>query len=201
MLLSFMRNGFYRNNVRVIDRDGKMVSMKTKSALIADVNGLIGAVGDKLGIEMNGTEDGDAERDFMAARCPERLEGAVRSLPTLSLHLLGAVAAGPVSVVGLAARSNQLKGTVSKHVQRLVESGLVARTPIPGNRKEIELTLTADGEVVVDAHRRLHDEMNRGLRDFLVRYTNAELQVLDKVLRDLLTTEKLGVRIVPGEER
>jgi DNA-binding MarR family transcriptional regulator len=172
-----------------------MVSMKTKSALIADINELVGAVGDKFDAD----EDGDAERDFMAERCPARLEHVVRSLPTLSMHLLAVIADGPVSVVGLAARSGQLKGTVSKHVQRLVDAGLVARTPIPGNRKEIELTPTADGELVVDAHRRLHEEMAHGLHEFLRRYRGAELQVLARVLRDLMAARKVGVRIEVGE--
>jgi DNA-binding MarR family transcriptional regulator len=172
-----------------------MVSVKTKSALIADINDLVGVVGDKFDAD----EDGDAERDFMAQRCPERLHDAVRSLPTLSMHLLAAISDGPVSVVGLAARSGQLKGTVSKHVQRLVEAGLVKRTPVPGNRKEIELTPTADGELILDAHRRMHAEMAEGLREFLQRYTAAELQVLAKVLRDLATATRVGVRIAVGE--
>jgi DNA-binding MarR family transcriptional regulator len=175
-----------------------MVSMKTKSALIADINELVGAVGDKFDVEMSGDEDGDAERDFMAVRCPERLRHAVRSLPTLSMHLLAAIAEGPVSVVGLAARTEQLKGTVSKHVQRLVEAGLVVRLPIPGNRKEVELGLTGDGEVVVDAHRQLHDEMAAGLSDFLHAYPNADLEVVARVLRDLLSATKIGVRIARG---
>ncbi|MGH3637512.1 MAG: transcriptional regulator, partial [Mycobacterium sp.] len=70
--------------------------MKTKSVLIADINQLVGAVGDKFDTD----EDGDAERDFMAERCPERLVASVRTLPTLSMHLLAAIAQGPVSVVG-----------------------------------------------------------------------------------------------------
>ncbi|WP_123026107.1 MarR family winged helix-turn-helix transcriptional regulator [Mycolicibacterium stellerae] len=169
--------------------------MKTKSALISDINDLVGAVGDKFEAD----EDGDAERDFMAQRCPRRLEEAVRSLPTLSMHLLAGVADGPVSLVGLASRSGQLKGTVSKHVQRLVEAGLVIRSPIPGNRKEIALELSADGRLVTEAHRELHDEMAAGLRDFLMRYSSSELDVLVKVLRDLVKAEKVGVRISPGE--
>ncbi len=80
-----------------------MVSMKTKSALIAEINELIGAVGDKFDAD----EDGDAERDFMARALPDAAGGAVRSLPTLSMHLLAAhrrrarqrrrAARGPVS--------------------------------------------------------------------------------------------------------
>jgi DNA-binding MarR family transcriptional regulator len=171
-----------------------MVSVKTKSELIADINALIGAVGDKFEPD----EDGDAERDFMVERCPRRLEPAIRELPTLSMHLLAGIADGPVSVVGLAARSGQLKGTVSKHVQRLVAAGLVARTPVAGNRKELELTLTADGGQVCDAHRQLHVEMAAGWGDFLERYANADLEVLVKVLRDVLAAEKTGVRIEPA---
>ena len=172
-----------------------MVSVKTKAALIDDIGALIRAVGAKFDAD----EDGDAERDFMAQRCPRRLESTVRTLPTLSLHLLDNIADGPVSVVGLAARSGQLKGTVSKHVQRLVEAGLVWRTPVPGNRKEVELTLSADGELVLDVHRRMHAEMTQGLESFLQRYSNAELQVLVKVLGDLMATEKVGVRIAIPE--
>lgn len=172
-----------------------MVSMKTKTSLIAEINDLVGAVGDKFDAD----EDGDAERDFIAQRCPPRLEAAVRSLPTLSMHLLAGIADGPVSLVGLASRSGQLKGTVSKHVQRLVEAGLVVRSAIPGNRKEIELNLTADGETVTDAHRQLHEEMAAGLRDVLMRYPNSELEVLVKVLRDLMAATKVGVRIRAGE--
>lgn len=172
-----------------------MVSMKTKSGLIDAINDLIGAVGEKFDAD----EDGDPERDFVSQRCPKRLEGAVRGLPALSMHLLAAIEDGPLSLVGLAVRSGQLKGTVSKHVQRLVEAGLVVRTPVPGNRKEIQLALTADGALVSAAHRDMHDEMALGMREFLQRYSNADLEVLEKVLRDLLAARKEGVRIVAGD--
>ena len=170
-----------------------MVSMKTKSALVADVNELLIAAKDKLETD----EGGDAERDYMIERCPPRLEGALRALPTLTLHLLAHLADGATGVVGLAARSGQLKGTVSKHVQRLVEAGLVVRTPIPGNRKEIELAMSSDGELVVAAHAAMHEEMADGVVDFLRRYDDAELEVIAKVLRDLATARKVGVRLVP----
>jgi DNA-binding MarR family transcriptional regulator len=170
-----------------------MVSVKTKLALVDDLTTLIGVIGDKF----DDSDDGDAERVYLLDRCPARLQRALRDLPTLSLHLLAAIADGPVSVVGLAARSGRLKGTVSKHVQRLVAAGLVVREPIPGNRKEVELSLTADGELVAGVHREMHDEMDSGWRDFLLRYSNAELQVLTKVLGDLAAARKVGVRLVP----
>lgn len=99
-----------------------------------------------------------------------------------------------MSVVGLAAKSGQLKGTVSKHVQRLVEADLVARVLIPGNRKEVELTPTGDGKLLVEADRRPH-EMALGLNGFLQACGNANLQVVATVLRDLLAARRVGVRI------
>lgn len=170
-----------------------MVSVKTKSALVAEINALVGAVGDKFD-----AEETDAEREYLAANCPPRLERTVRALPTLSMHLLAAIGDGPISVVGLAARADQLKGTVSKHVQRLVDGGLVQRTPIPGNRKELTLTPTPDGLVVIDVHQRMHEEMAAGVGDFLSRYSNADLAVLARMLQDLLAAGKDGVRIVPA---
>jgi DNA-binding MarR family transcriptional regulator len=169
--------------------------VKTKAELVDEINALISAVGGKFD-----GEEGDPERVYMLERIPKRLEGAARRLPTLGMHLLAHIAEGPVSVVGLAARADQLKGTVSKHVQRLVEEGLVERNPIPGNRKEVTLALTSDGKLVADVHKQLHSEMKSGVADFLSRYSNAELSVLAKMLKDVLSAKKVGVRIVPGQE-
>ena len=174
--------------------NGKMVSVKTKSALITEIGALVGAIGDKFD-----SDESDAERDYLAEHCPPRLERTVRELPTLSLHLLAVLADGPISVVGLAARAGQLKGTVSKHVQRLVDAGLVTRSPVPGNRKELELSPTADGNVLIAVHQRMHDEMDDGRHDFLSRYSAAELSVLAKMLQDLLAAGRDGVRPVPAE--
>ena len=43
-----------------------MVSVKTKSVLVGEINELIGAVGDKFD-----SAEGDAERDYMAEHCPK----------------------------------------------------------------------------------------------------------------------------------
>jgi DNA-binding MarR family transcriptional regulator len=114
----------------------------------------------------------------------------------VAVHLLALIAEGSVNIVGLAAESGQLKGTVSKYVQRLVDAGLVARSPVPGNRKEIRLSLTGDGEIVARVYRQMHDEMDRGLADFLLRYSAAELPTVTKILSDPIRTEKAGARLV-----
>lgn len=167
--------------------------MKTKSEAVGEIGSLLNRLADRF------ETDGDAERDYLTEHCPQRLHAAIREVPTLGVHLLAAIGDGTVNIVGLAARSGQLKGTVSKHVQRLVEAGLVRRSPVPGNRKEIRLSLTPDGQHIDDVHRRMHAEMEAGLRDFLLRYTAAELATLTKVLGDLTHTHRSGVRLVRDE--
>jgi DNA-binding MarR family transcriptional regulator len=169
-----------------------MVSMKTKAAAVAEIGHLVQALGDKFD-----TGDVDAEREFMAEHCPRRLGPVVRSIPAPTIHLLDHLSDEPINVVALAARAGRLKGTVSKHVQRLVDTGMVERSSVPGNRKEVALSLTADGRTVANAHRRMHEEINRGLEDFLSRYTRAELAAVIKVLQGLLQTQRVGVRLTP----
>jgi DNA-binding MarR family transcriptional regulator len=172
---------------------GKMVSVKTKMEAVGAITDLLGALSDKF------DTDDDAERDYMAEHCPDHLKGAAREVPTLAMHLLDRIADEPVNIVGLAAQSGQLKGTVSKHVQRLVDAGLVERNPVPGNRKEIRLGLTEDGRLVARVHRRMHEEKDAGIHEFLARYSAAELATISKVLGDLLATELRGVRLVSPE--
>ncbi|ANW66085.1 hypothetical protein BCA37_23180 [Mycobacterium sp. djl-10] len=146
--------------------------------------------------------DVDAEPEFLRQGLPARLRPLVDTMPRLGMHLLDAIDAGgragdALNVVVLAARSGQLKGTVSEHVQKLVEHGLVQRDPVVGNRKEIRLSLTPDGHRVVEVHRQMHDEINAGVRDFLTRYTAGELATLSRVLEGLVAAERRGVRLVP----
>ncbi|MEH3138710.1 MAG: MarR family transcriptional regulator [Mycobacterium kyogaense] len=155
--------------------------MATKADAVARIEDLLVALAE--------LDDGrDAERDYLVASCPERLERVIRQMPTMAIHVMAAIGEGATNIVGLSARTGQLKGTVSKHVQRLVEAGLVDRSAVPGNRKEVRLTLTEDGVLLDRVHRRMHAEKSEALRDFLVRYSSAELQTLATVLGDLLAS-------------
>jgi len=162
----------------------KIVSVKTKAAAVTEITELLSALADRYA----GADGVDEERDYLVAACPDRLEPTIREMSTLAMHLLAGIGEGATNIVGLAAQSRQLKGTVSKHVQRLVEAGLVERGPVENNRKEVRLSLTADGAALVSAHRRMHEEKSDALAAFLLRYTNAELQTLTAVLGDLVAS-------------
>jgi DNA-binding MarR family transcriptional regulator len=177
---------------------GKIVSMKTKADAVDEIGRLLTALADRF-------DDGpDAEREYLAQQLPDALVARCGDLPTMAVHLLAGIGdaqGDSVNIVGLAAQSGQLKGTVSKQVQRLVEAGLVERGPVPGNRKEIRLSLTHDGQVFARVHQQMHDEMDRGLHEFLLRYTGAELATVTKVLGDLLRTERRGVMLFTDKGR
>ena len=171
-----------------------MVSVATKADVVSRIESLLVALAE--------ADDGrDAERDYLVASCPDRLESTIRQMPTVAIHVLAAIGEGEANVVGLASRTGRLKGTVSKHVQRLVEAGLVHRGPVPGNRKEVRLTLTDDGAILERVHRRMHAEKSAGLREFLTRYSDSDLQTLATVLDDLVTAGLSVWRPVSGRGR
>lgn len=169
--------------------------MKTKLEAVSEIGRLIGDV-----VELFDSDD-DVERSYLQQRLPAHLQALVATMPRSSVHLLATIdvelrAGRTVNVVGLAAQSGRLKGTVSKHVQRLVDAGLVRREPVPGNRKEIRLELTANGRQVVQVHREMRDEMDASLRQFLLRYTEEELAVATRMLHDLSGMRRDGVRLL-----
>ena len=171
--------------------------MKTKAAAVAEITELLSALADRYA----GVDGVDEERDYLVAACPDRLEPIIRDMSTLAMHLLAGIDEGVTNIVGLAAQSRQLKGTVSKHVQRLVEAGLVERGPVENNRKEVRLSLTADGAALARAHRRMHEEKSDALAAFLTRYTNAELQTLVAVLGDLIASDTSVLLPLTGRGR
>ena len=62
------------------------------------------------------------------------------SLPVL-LHLLG----GPLSQRSLASRIGVTEQTMSRTIGRLERTGLVTRTSHPSDRRQIDVTITAEG--------------------------------------------------------
>lgn len=119
-----------------------------------------------------------------------------------SLHLLEWIPAASdggseVNVSGLSLAAGIPKGTASKLLQRMASSGVVHRYRKEGNRKEVLLRLTEIGEEIQDAHRSLHREMGAVAEGFLSRYTRDELQVISRVLGDLVRMPSDGLRYRP----
>ncbi|CAM3609354.1 MarR family winged helix-turn-helix transcriptional regulator [Occultella aeris] len=146
-------------------------------------------------------EDPD-EQAWMRDQCSPAAQRILAEIGVSALHLLDAIPAddgtgASVNIVGLSRATGMPKGTVSKTVQRLVTSGAVARHQIPDNRKEVHLRLTEPGEEIRRAHRSLHEEMGNGLAAFMGRYSAADLEVITRVLDDLLRLPREGLRFRP----
>ncbi len=173
-----------------------MVSMKTKADAVAHIEELVGQLTARF------AADDDEEQQWMADQCSAAARRVLARTNVQALHLLDEIPAddgsgATVNVVGLARATGIPKGTVSKIVRRLTDSGAVERHQLPDNRKEVHLRLTPVGTEIQAAHRSLHEQMGEGLGAFLVRYTAADLAVITRVLDDLLRMPREGLRFRP----
>jgi len=173
----------------------KMVSMKTTSESIARIEELLAAITARF------ADEDPQEQEWLRSQCSPAAQRALDELSVAGLHLLdqipGPGSAETVNIVGLSQISGVPKGTVSKTVQRLESAGTVSRHRLPGNRKEVHLRLTEVGVEIQRAHRGLHEQMGSSLSAFLGRYSDADLEVLTRVLGDLLAMPREGLRFRP----
>ena len=172
--------------------------METKEELIGRIEELVGQLATRFGAE------DDDERKWLRDQCSPAAQRVLAELSVQALHLLDAIphddgTGASVNIVGLSATTGTPKGTVSKTVQRLVSDGLVERHQLPGNRKEVHLRLTALGAEIQHAHRGLHEQMGSAMAEFLDRYTEAELDVITRVMGDLLRMPREGLRFRPDQ--
>lgn len=175
-----------------------MVSMETQRELIAAITDLTARFFQRLG------EEDAGERTHMKVQCSPDAQNALEHMSVGALHLLDVIPAEgsgsrseTVNIVGLSKATGSPKGTVSKRIQRLAEIGVVERRQLPGNRKEVHLRLTPIGREIQAAHRELHQQMNALPEVFLNRYRVEELEVIARVLDDLVRMPREGVRFRP----
>ena len=178
--------------VHATDQATERVEVPDRGEAIDRVQALLGRTRDRFAAE------DDQEQRWLAAQCSPRAAAVMLRMSMHALHLIDAIPAEQtVNIVGLARSVNVPKGTVSKIVRRFVADDLVTREALPDNRKEVHLRLTALGAEIQRAHRAMHEEIDRGLTEFLDRYSAEELSVITKVLTDLVRMPRDGVRFRP----
>ena len=168
-----------------------IIFMETNLETAARIGELLGQLGERFTLE-----DAD-EQEFMRESLGREAQAALEHLNVSMLHLLGKIPAQlgeATNVVGIAERAGVAKSTVSKALPLLTRLELVQRYRLEGNRKEVHLRLTPLGEEIHDAHRRLHAEMTESFLDFLAQYQQADLEVVVRMLTDLLHAPRRGVR-------
>lgn len=173
-----------------------MVSVETSADCAEHITDLLGQLAARF------TTEDDAEQQWMLRRCSPQARRAFAACGVGTLHVLAVVPRegdGSTNLVGLVREAGVAKGTVSKAVRRLADLGLVERHRIEGNRKEVHVRVTSLGEEIRSAHEELHREIQRGLHDFLAQYPAADLQVVTRIMRDLLATPRDGIRLAPEQ--
>ena len=87
-----------------------------------------------------------------------------------------------IGVRELAARERMSPAGMSGHVERLVEAGLVARTPSAVDRRRVGLTLTAEGRRV---RRSVKHRRTAWLASRLRGLSAGELEAIDRAIEPL----------------
>lgn len=117
----------------------------------------------------------------------------------VEMHLLAIVCAQPGIMVGqLAYVWGCTKGAASQHITKLEKKGLVVRTKLLTNAREVHLYPTAEGQKLAELHQaydNVHEELTGTW--LLEQCTVSELEAFDKVMKvysEILEEEMKGLR-------
>lgn len=110
-----------------------------------------------------------------------------QDLPTINmaaLHLMEVIEKNPNdNASGLAELLGITKGALSQQVKKLEGKGLVERTYIDGNNKEVMFRLTDAGRKVHQAHEEIHSDLYGRMDELLGQYEEQEIEKLHQFLR------------------
>jgi len=104
-------------------------------------------------------------RHMSESHTSEFLEIGVTMPQAKMLHLVASE--GHIRMSTLAARLGVTLSTVSGLVERLVEAGCVSRHDDPSDRRQVVVSLTPEGEALIERFRDLNRRQLRGLLDLM----------------------------------
>jgi len=127
-----------------------------------------------------------------------REEGGGELGPTLTAALATIEAHGPITPSELAERERVKRPTATRIVNRLSDSGLVARSPDPGDGRSSLVATSADGRELLRRLRRRKDEYLAQRLDRLDAADVAALERATDVLERLLADQGRETETGPG---
>lgn len=99
------------------------------------------------------------------------------------VHLLEVIGADKgITTTQLAQRLLVTKGAVSQTAAKLMEKGMIIKTPAPGQQREQLLTISEKGNVVFQYHRKMHGNMLEQVDGVLAQLPEENRAVLDDLL-------------------
>lgn len=107
---------------------------------------------------------------------------------TLSeLHVINCIGThGTRNVTSLSKQMDMTRGAISKICSKLLKREAIEKIHLTDNQKEVHFKLTKSGEKIFSLHETLHQAAEEKVIHFLKRYTPAELQFIDRLLKDII---------------
>lgn len=131
--------------------------------------------------------DEDQDRLWLMERISDdRLKKLLPRLSVSSLHVLDVIRTNEgIKGADIARDMGITKGAVSKITRKLLDQGLVQKSQLPGNLKEIYFSVTPLGAELAELHRLFHQEKDQKVIELLTSYDAASLQIVADFLEKL----------------
>lgn len=122
-----------------------------------------------------------------------RTYGTSQQLRIDQMHLLNLVGEHPgINLRSLAQFTDTNVPTLSLQVNRLVKLGLLTKDRASASQREIVIRLTQDGEAAFQYHKQLDNNFFSRALAALDRYSESELEVIYRYMRDLEGSDLQG---------
>ena len=109
--------------------------------------------------------------------------GTGEALHTFEIHVIDAIGRGAgQTVTELAGWFTVTKGAVSQVAGKLTRTGYVIKERNPENGKEVLLSLTPKGEIVLAGHEEFHRGFDREMLEEFANLTNGQLMELQGIM-------------------
>ncbi|MEF2969095.1 MarR family transcriptional regulator [Paenibacillus sp. M1] len=131
--------------------------------------------------------DEDQDRLWLIERISDdRLKKLLPALSLSSLHILDVIYEHDgIKGVDIAREMGLTKGAVSKITRKLLGQGLIRKTQLPDNLKEIYFSVTPLGAELAELHRLFHQEQDRKAMELLASFDAASLGIVADFLEKL----------------
>ena len=107
---------------------------------------------------------------------------------TKEIHTIQAIGRySGINITRLAEHTGVTKGAVSQTINKLVRKGLVRKTHLPGNDKEVVIELTDLGQIGFHNHEKFHMDTLNMAREYYGDQLKSKLEGLNLAVDDIYT--------------
>jgi len=95
------------------------------------------------------------------------------------IHFIDAIEPGDeLNVSQLSEKLGVTHGAITQIADKLIKKKLVEKYKKEGNKKEVYIRLTPDGEIAYENHENFHEEINKKLIEYLDNLSETQMDVL-----------------------